>query len=168
VTEVPSPGGELADAVQAFRRVLRRAVRSSFPDPPLPPSEAELLALVGRDPDVSVNEAAGVMQLAPNSVSTLVGRLVALGLLERRVDPDDRRAARLRLTVAGDARVQAWRRHRDGVVRGAVDRLSVADRRALATALPVLRRLSAALEAEEARPPVEDSGGDPRPGRRAS
>lgn len=149
MTEVLSADGELADAVQGFRRVLRRAVRSSFPGAPLPPSEAELLALVGRQPEVSVSEAAGVMQLAANSVSTLVGRLAALDLLERRVDPDDRRAAKLHLTATGDARVHAWRRHREQVLSGAMAQLSAGDRRALGAAVPALRRLSAALEAAE-------------------
>jgi DNA-binding MarR family transcriptional regulator len=107
VPEVVTRGGEFADAAQGFRRVLRRAVRSSFPDGPLPPSEAELLPLVGRQPDLSVSEAARALQLAANSVSTLVGRLVGLDLLERHPDPGDRRAARLRLTAGG--RPGCWR-----------------------------------------------------------
>ena len=139
-------GAALVDAVWGLRRVTRRVVRESFPEPALPPSEAELLAAVSRAKGTSVNEAAQALQLAPNTVSTLVGRLARAGLLERRPDPADRRAARLHLTVAGHARVRQFRRHREDVLERALGTLAVDERRALAAALPAIRRLSGSLE----------------------
>jgi DNA-binding MarR family transcriptional regulator len=53
---------------------------------------------VGRQPAISVREAAAELGLAANTASTLVSRLSADGLLVRTVDPDDRRVGRLRLT----------------------------------------------------------------------
>jgi len=139
-------GAQVADAVWGFRRVARRAVRQSFPGPPLPPSEAELLAYVGRYKGVGVNDAAQALQLAPNTVSTLVGQLGRAGYLERRPDPNDRRAARLHLTVAGAARIRHWRRHRAEVLAKALESLEPAERGALAAALPALRHLAMKLE----------------------
>ena len=139
-------GAALVDAVWGLRRVTRRVVRESFPEPALPPSEAELLAAVSRAKGTSVNDAAQALQLAPNTVSTLVGRLAKAGLLERRPDPADRRAARLHLTVAGHARVRQFRRHREDVLERALGTLAADERRALAAALPALGRLAGSLE----------------------
>ena len=61
-------------------------------------SQAELLRLVGRQPGISVREAATELGLVPNTASTLVSKLAADGLLIRSVDADDRRVGRLRLT----------------------------------------------------------------------
>jgi DNA-binding MarR family transcriptional regulator len=141
-------GVALADAVFGFRRVARRVVRETFEsDDPLPPSEAELLALVGRAKGTSVRHAAQTLQLAPNTVSTLVSRLVESGLLDRSVDPADGRAAQLQLTPAGSARVRRWRRHRAMILSRALDALGDDERAALANALTPLSRLTEHLDA---------------------
>jgi len=141
-----SLGVEFADAVFGFGRVTRRVVRQSFSGDVLPPAEAELLAFVGRSKGTGVGEAAQALQLAPNTVSTLVGPLVEAGLLERRADPTDGRAARLQLTSAGAARVRRWRRHRAEVLAHALDTLDAGERAALAAALAPLRRLTDNME----------------------
>jgi hypothetical protein len=61
----------------------------------------------------------------------------------------------------------AWRRHRDDVLRGALDQLSAADRRVLAAAIPVLGRLSIALEAHQGAEAAAEASTGPA-GRRAS
>jgi DNA-binding MarR family transcriptional regulator len=149
-TGAKAPGVELgvalADTVFGFQRVTRRAVRQSFSGDVLPPAEAELLAFVGRSKGTGVGEAAHALQLASNTVSTLVGRLVEAGLLERRADPADGRVARLHLTSAGAARVRRWRRHRAEVLAQALDTLDEHERTALAAALAPLRRLAENME----------------------
>ena len=140
-------GVELADAVFGFKRTAHRVVRQTFSsDNPLPPSEAELLALVGRSKGTGVSEAAHALQLAPNTVSTLVSRLVEAGLLERRPDPTDGRVARLQLTSAGAARVRRWRSHRATILARALDTLDDRERDALAAALDPLRHLIESLD----------------------
>jgi DNA-binding MarR family transcriptional regulator len=49
----------------------------------------------------------------PSTVSRQVGQLVALGLVERRADPDDGRASLLAATELGEARHQAVHDRRD-------------------------------------------------------
>ena len=56
-------------------------------------------SLVGRQPGISVREAAAELSLVPNTASTLVSKLAADGLLIRSVDTDDRRVGRLKLTA---------------------------------------------------------------------
>jgi len=86
----------LFHTVGRFRRQLRRTAGGSFAG--VTQSQAELLRLVGRQPGISVREAAAELGLAANTASTLVSKLAAYSLLVRSVDPDDRRIGRLRLT----------------------------------------------------------------------
>jgi DNA-binding MarR family transcriptional regulator len=149
VVEGPGPApDELMQVVSLLRRTVRRRVRSDWPHRPLVESELELLRLVGDRPGLRVLDAASALGVAPNTVSTLVGRLTASGLLERRVDPEDARAARLDLTGAAHRRFAEWRDRRQRVVGEAFNSLSEADRRAVATAVPALRRLVDRMEAK--------------------
>lgn len=100
---------ELFSVVGRFRRQLRRSTGGGFDATGLTQSQAELLRLVGRQPGISVREAAGELGLVPNTASTLVTRLAAQGLVNRTVDTDDRRVGRLHLTesaqrIADDSR----------------------------------------------------------------
>lgn len=108
-------------------------------------NQVELVRLVRRQPDTSVAEAAAELGLAPNTVSTLVKELTDMGLLKRRADPADRRVARLRLTSAASRRVGQWHDRRTALAARALDELDAGERAALATALPAIRRLTAAL-----------------------
>ena len=80
---------ELLNVVGRFRRQLRRSTGRGFNATGLTQSQAELLRLVGRQPGISVREAATELGLVPNTASTLVSKLAADGLLIRTVDADD-------------------------------------------------------------------------------
>jgi DNA-binding MarR family transcriptional regulator len=139
-------GEDLMRVVGQLRRSVRRRVRQDWPHAPLPETHLELLRLVSERPGLRVQEAAGALRLASNTVSTLVNKLVAAGLLERRRDRRDGRAARLHLTRAAVRRIAAWRDRRQALVAQAMATLAAADREAVAAALPALRRLADALE----------------------
>ena len=98
-------GAELYRSLADLRREVRRTVRSGFPAQLLTPSQVEVLGCVRRQPGIGVRDAATALRLAPNTVSTIVGHLVDLGLLRRDADPDDARAVCLRLTAAGERRL---------------------------------------------------------------
>ena len=158
-TDVRGPGTgaiteDLAGSMASLRRVLRQAVRRRVSGPSLPAAEVELLVTVLDQPGLGVGEAASVLSLAPNTVSTLVSRLVEKGLIVRRTDPDDGRAARLWTTSTGRARIRRWRDQRTEVLGEALRSLSTADRAALAHAIPALGRLTAGLRAADAGPPA--------------
>src|SRR5260370_3209734 len=57
-----------------------------------------ILARLAREPDLSQCELAMIAEVSPISIARLIDRLEALGLVERRADPSDRRMWRLRLT----------------------------------------------------------------------
>lgn len=133
-----------------INRLVRRRLRRGVPEPRLRGAQVELLRLVGARPGLRVSEAAEELRLAGNSVSTLVRQLVGLGMLSREPDPQDGRAALLRVTPVATARLRAWEERRAALLREQLDRLSEEDRACLAAALPALRRLAANLHEEEA------------------
>ncbi|MEU6647204.1 MarR family transcriptional regulator [Saccharomonospora sp. NPDC046836] len=139
---------DLMTTVAGLRRVVRRRVWETMPGAPLRPAQLELLRVVETQPGIGVAAAARVLHLAGNSVSTMVNHLVDAGLLERRVDPEDRRAVRLDLTDAAHARLDHWRRTRTEYVAGAIATLPGGDREAIAAAVPALGRLITSLREE--------------------
>jgi DNA-binding MarR family transcriptional regulator len=141
---------ELLGAISAVRRVARRTVRSAWHEEPLPPAQSELLRLAAARPGISVADAARELRLAPNTVSTLVGRLAAAGLLGRTRSASDGRSVRLAVTGKARRRIAGFRDLRAELAGRALDRLTASDRQALADAAPALRRLAAQLEEEGA------------------
>lgn len=140
--------GDVLAAISGIRRVVRRAVRAAWLAEPLPPGQSELLKLAAGRPGISVAEAARELRLAPNTVSTLVGRLSATGLLERSRSASDGRSVRLTVTDKGARRIVEFRDLRTELADRAVGRLSAADRQALADAVPALLRFAAVLAEE--------------------
>jgi DNA-binding MarR family transcriptional regulator len=59
-----------------------------------------ILARLERQPGMSQNEVAAVVEVEPITIARLVDRLEARGLVERKSDPKDRRVWRLHLTPA--------------------------------------------------------------------
>jgi MarR family transcriptional regulator, transcriptional regulator for hemolysin len=59
-----------------------------------------ILARLERQPGLSQNEMASILEVEPISVGRLIDRLEARGLVERRADPADRRVRRLHLLPA--------------------------------------------------------------------
>jgi DNA-binding MarR family transcriptional regulator len=132
--------------VSDLRRVLRRTILRGLPFAPVSPSQAELLHLVAEQPGIGVRDAAEVLRLAPNTISTLVGGLTEAGLLARERDPHDARAARLRVTNKARRRIVAFNDSSARVVDRALAELPSDDRRRIVAALPALERLCAVLE----------------------
>jgi DNA-binding MarR family transcriptional regulator len=64
-------------------------------------TEWRLLAVLGRYPDLSATELAERTAMDKVAISRAVASLVAEGRLTRKVDGDDRRRARLRLSAKG-------------------------------------------------------------------
>lgn len=144
----PSPG-ELLGAISQVRRAGRRAARAAWAQEPLPPAQSELLRLAADRPGMTVADAAQELRLAPNTVSTLVGKLTAAGLLRRSRGPQDARTALLTITDSARSRVAQWRDLRADLAGQALSRLSAADRRALDAALPALLRLAEEMESSD-------------------
>jgi len=138
----------LLDASGTLRRVLRARVRSAWPYDDLPVGQLDLLRLLVESPGLSVNQAAERLALAPNSVSTMVRGMIAAGLVERRSDPADARAARLYPSAHAAARLRRWRARRAQVLAAALPRLD-GDHDWLDAAVAAVERLTAILAGDD-------------------
>ena len=136
---------ELLAAISAVRRTARQAVRQAWCEEPLPTAQSELLRLVADRPGITVAEAARELRLAPNTVSTLVGRLAGQGLLNRARALADARSVRLSVTRRARQRLADWRDLRADLTQTAILQLAEEDRRILAYAAPALLRLAERL-----------------------
>jgi DNA-binding MarR family transcriptional regulator len=141
---------QLLSAVGAVRRATRRAARKAWQAKPLPQAQSELLRRVAAGPGITVAEAADELLLAPNTVSTLIGRLAAQGLIDRDRSGPDGRSVRLNLTPAGHKHVTQWRDLRAELAGRALSRLGAGDKQALGAAVPAMLRLAEQILAEEA------------------
>ena len=140
---------ELLATAGRFRRQVRRSGGGPRIGSGLPESQAELLRLVGRQPDIAVRHAAAELGLAPNTASTLVSRLCADGLLVRTVDPDDRRVGRLRLTESAQRVADESRAFRRAALGAVLSRLEPDQRERLHDGLTVLAEVTRLLHEEE-------------------
>jgi DNA-binding MarR family transcriptional regulator len=152
---------ELSQAVTRLRRALQRAARANFDGESLSPTEVELLLLVAERPGIGVAVAAGELGAAPNTVSTLIRKLVSIGLLNREFSTGDRRVARLLLTDEAEARLARWRERRADVLTNSFDRLEQEHLARLVDAVPAMESLSAALYRPRRRARVNESTGGP-------
>ena len=136
----------LADVVTRLRRALRRTVRSELPfDTPM--AQIEVMQLLADRAGLRASEVGEALLLAPTTVSTLVGALLAQDLIDRRADPSDRRAWQLHLTREGKQQLADWQQSNRRALRAAAAELDAADLHALRDAVPALAKLVAQFDA---------------------
>ncbi|MFI5777492.1 MarR family winged helix-turn-helix transcriptional regulator [Nocardia sp. NPDC051570] len=143
--------GRLLRTFGRFRRQTGRLAGRSFDGSGVSTSQAEFLRLVGRNPGISVKEAAGELGLAPNSVSTFVTALVQANLLERQSDSEDRRVMRLSLPAPVQQRVDETRRRHHDLIATALTELTREERDELVRGLAVVNKVSDILHRQETR-----------------
>jgi DNA-binding MarR family transcriptional regulator len=157
------PESVLPEAVAALvanlRRAMRKAARAQAPGMPLSVAQLELLSLVEEHPGARPGDLAGLLHLAPNSVSTLANAMVSAGMLNRSPGAADKRTVDYTLTPQGAQLVGQWRTVNEALLQSAIAALSAQDRRVLTETLPVLERLVAAIE-DQAQTPTHAQSAD--------
>jgi DNA-binding MarR family transcriptional regulator len=91
---------------------------------------------------LSMSELAIARNVALNTATSLVDRLVAAGLIERRGDPADRRVVRVAVTARGRDVVERLRTVRRTAIRRLIDELGDDEIDRILAAMPALARLS--------------------------
>lgn len=136
----------LADGIARLRRALRRGARVADPVNPLAVAQLELLSALAENPGARPGRLAQLLNMRPNTVTTIVNALVAHGMVSRAVADDDRRAIELTATRAGHHAVRAWQATNASVLHAALATLTAQQRRALAGAVPALDALARAVD----------------------
>lgn len=106
----------------------------------LTPTQASVLATVAREGPLRISELAEIEGVNPTMLSRIVGKLEDGGLLSRRPDPADGRAARVEVTPAGDDLHRRQRAERTALLTARLARMP--DAAALLAALPALESLA--------------------------
>ncbi len=145
-TDYEARAAEFDDAYCRIRRTLRRVTRREVGLAILPEAQRELLRLVDERPGVTVGGAAEILQVADNTVSTLVRQLVTAGYLERVRDPLNRRVVHLELTAPAYERFARFHDTRTDVLLRALASLDHDSRQAIDHAVPALRELATKIE----------------------
>jgi DNA-binding MarR family transcriptional regulator len=102
-----------------------------------------VLRVVGKFPGLSAGELAGIVRLHPSTITGILQRLVASGLLERERDPADSRRARLQLKPRAVTYTGTSRGTVEKSVRDALNHVGPANVRAAQKVLAeVARRLN--------------------------
>jgi DNA-binding MarR family transcriptional regulator len=138
-TDASDQANRLRVAVVRLARLLRQQNAET-----LGPTLDAALTTIERDGPLTLGELAASEQIAPPSVTRIASKLEEAGLVVRRFDGKDRRVCRLEVTPEGRERVVANRSRRHAWLMTQVEQLSPDDLEALARAVPVLERLSAA------------------------
>lgn len=163
------PGGDTQAVLDGIRRIVHALRESSrWAETRLGLSSAQIFVLqkLAEAPAGSLNELAARTHTHQSSVSTVVTKLVARGLVRRTRSGDDRRSVTLSLSARGERlAARAPDAPQERLVRG-IERLTAARRRALASTLGELAR---AVDAADRAPAMffEDGRRRPEAARRA-
>ncbi len=112
----------------------------------LAPARVSALLNVDRHGSMRLARLAADEGLNPTMLSRMVGDMVDDGLLERTSDPEDRRAAWVRVTAGGADLAARMRRERTETVIAALGELEPADANLIEAALPALEHLVEVLK----------------------
>jgi DNA-binding MarR family transcriptional regulator len=100
---------------------------------------------------LTMSELASARNVALNTATSLVDRLVAAGLVERHGDSSDRRVVRVSVTTTGRTLIEELRKVRRAVIREMLDDLSDKEVASILAATPALARLAGLGAAAAAR-----------------
>jgi DNA-binding MarR family transcriptional regulator len=129
-------GADLLAVVARLNRLATQRIQM-----PLPSAQARLLATIEAQGESRIGDLAAVDHCSQPTMTTQVRRLEEAGLVTRTVDPGDARAVRIRITPAGMRTLTAVRADRAAAIEPQLARLDPKDRKVLADAVEVLRRL---------------------------
>lgn len=125
----------------AVLRLSRRLRQEAVGD--ITPSQLSALTAVERRGEVTLGELAAIERIAPPSMTRIASRLEESGLVERHVDPSDRRVARLAVSGSGRHVLETIRNRRDAYLAARLQGFTPEERAVLERAVPLLERLAA-------------------------
>jgi DNA-binding MarR family transcriptional regulator len=141
MTGRPDTGGDetLSEAFRSVARQLRDTSQETLAPWDITPSHWRALRVLTRHPVLRMSELSDHLRIAARSTTEVVDALETRGLVERRPDPDDRRATLVEMTEHGASILDAIRAARGTEAERAFDRLSQTDRAHLGRILRKLR-----------------------------
>lgn len=102
-------------------------------------SQWRTLAVLARNEGINQGGLAELLEIEPITVCRMIDRLEEAGKVERRRDPDDRRAWRIYLTEKARPFIEQFRELANELTNEVLDGISEADRAHMATMLQQMR-----------------------------
>lgn len=128
----------LADKLRPVLLRLSRELRRESTAEGLSPGQISLLALISQSPGIGVNELAARERMSPPGMSGHVEKLVGAGLVARTPSETDRRRIGLQATDEGRRLLRSIRSRRTVWLARRLEKLTPAERDALAAAIEPL------------------------------
>lgn len=153
---------ELTERLMRVAHLIRRSSMSSMAALDLTPAQSRALRVISKNEQpIRMGELAATLGVVPRSATGLVDALESAGLVERSVDPANRRAVLVRLTERGRDRQRDLARARVEAGDGLFGALTAPERLMLADLLGRVSQL-----AEPGREAAEPGGNAAEPGSR--
>jgi DNA-binding MarR family transcriptional regulator len=137
-----APNASLSTDFRIAVNRLSRTLRAQKADATMPDAQFSALARLHRDGAMTLAELSRHEGVTPPSMTKTVAALIARGLVSKGGHGVDRRKVLLGTTPEGAAFVVETRRRRDGWLTPRLAALTPAERRTLAEATDIMRRLA--------------------------
>ncbi|MEE1804311.1 MarR family winged helix-turn-helix transcriptional regulator [Streptomyces sp. NPDC101062] len=139
----PDPERVAAELTAVVGRLMRR-LRTTSPDDRLTPSQRSVLARLHGEGPATTAALARAEYVRPQSMRQTLAALEEQHLVERTPDPDDGRQSVVSVTETGRTTLATvYAAKQDWLSRAIADELDLTERRALADATELMRRLGA-------------------------
>ncbi len=131
----------------AMARLARRQRQAASTG--LTPSQQSALSMIDVHGPISLGELAELEQVARPTITRIAAKLEEQGLVDRLIDTDDRRFARVAITSSGHERLEETRHRRNRWLTERIETLAADD---IAAILAVVEPLERLLAVERAGP----------------
>jgi len=146
-TGADAPAVDVTRLRVALARLSRRLRKHELAG--LTPTQLAALATVERSGPLRLGDLAAAEGIAPSTLARLVTALEESGYVRRHADPSDARASTLAITPRGHDTLERLRTETTLELAASLRLLTLAQRSALAEALPVLELLAEAPGADQ-------------------
>jgi DNA-binding MarR family transcriptional regulator len=131
----------IADRLRvAVARLARRLRQQSLGG--LTPSQSSVLSNLDRLGSMTMTQIAEKEGIAKPSATGIVGRLLEKGLVDRAIDPSDRRSTVVGINRAGSALLDQRRQERTAFLTRRIEDLTAEERDTLERAVEILERMA--------------------------
>lgn len=145
---VPDPERSLGFLVHDVARLLRRSFNRGVEPLGLTQTQWRAIAQLSRNEGINQVTLADILEVQPISLARMLDRMQEAGIVERRPDPNDRRAVQLYLTDAAKPILEGLRRQASRVHDQAVAGMPEKVQDQLIEALRALKQNLASAETE--------------------
>ncbi|HEX2793494.1 MAG TPA: MarR family transcriptional regulator [Croceicoccus sp.] len=125
-----------SDIGRLFRKRLDYVARPSG----ITTAQLRVLLILRREPGANQAALAGFLEVEPITAGRMIDRMVAANMVERRTDPDDRRAWRLYPTALGQTLIEVLDEQLGALIEIALEGLDREERASVTSALERVRQ----------------------------